>query len=206
MRTIAMAATVLLLTGSSAAAQTAAVEVGGGVSFAGLRHSADDWGDGLESTGVQAQAELPLSPRFDFEGSMTYGRRAMPRPSFPGAMVEGGEPNRSEGLFVLALNQRLLRTSSPGFHGFVSYGLAWISGTTSRSAVRVSYPNGYVFSDAAYSHSRTAGGFLVFGGGFERGVASRVAVRADVGVLTAFLVAPVGVRASVTAMIRMGRH
>jgi hypothetical protein len=204
MRAIAMAAMVLLLTGSPAAAQSAVVELGGGVSLSGVRTGGADWGDGLKSAGVEAQAALPLSPRFDLEGSMTYGRRAMPWPSFPGATVEGGETNRSEGLFVLALNQRLLRTSTPGFHGFVSYGLAWIFGTTFRSAVRVSYPNGYAFNDAAYSHSRTAGGFLVLGGGFEKRVTSRVAVRADVGILTAYLVAPVGVRASVTAMVRIG--
>lgn len=75
----------LLAIASHAFAQ-APLEVGGGLAFAGMRTSDDDWGEGLKDLGLEVHATAAVTARFGIDVSTTFGRRTLPNDAFLGAV------------------------------------------------------------------------------------------------------------------------
>jgi len=185
----------------------APLEVGGGLAFVQIRTGGDSWGEGLKDVGAEVHATVSMTKRFGLDVSTTLGQRALPNDPFPGAAVTGGDKSRTEGMYAVAIQQRIARSTRPGFHAFVTYGLAGLFGTTFRTPVQVSYPNGNVFDYPAYTNSHVVGIiFPVLGGGIEKTLTKHLALRADARILF-FIVMPepVGFRASVTATVLIGK-
>ncbi len=204
MRRSILVTALLVLFVSGAAAQSP-VEIGGGVAFAGLADGGDFWGEGLQHAGAGLHATLPLTRRFALEVSTTLGARSLPTVWQGAAAVEGGDVHRTEGMYTIAVRQRF-ESGRPGLYGFVTYGLAGFFGTTSRGAVRVTYPNGNVYSYPGSTRSRTLGPqFPILGGGVEKELTPHLAFRADAQVLF-FLIIPTGFRTSVSMVVPLGHY
>jgi hypothetical protein len=203
MRRSILAGALVVFVGGRAAAQSSP-EIGGGLAFADLVNGGDFWGEGLQHVGAAIHATLPFSQRFALEVSTTLGRRALYPSRYGGAIVEGGDVHRTEGLFAIVVRQRLSSTR-PGLHAFATYGLAGFFGTTSSGAIRETYPNGRVYSYPASTYSRTVGpGFPIVGGGFQKELTPHLALRADAQVLF-FLFIPAGFRTSASMVVPIGR-
>ncbi len=204
MRRSILALALVVLVGGRAAAQSSP-EIGGGLAFAGLVNGGDFWGEGLQHVGAGIQATLPFAQRFALELSTTLGGRALYPSRYGGAIVEGGDVHRMEGLYAVAVRQRLSSTR-PGLYAFATYGLAGFFGTTSYGAIRETYPNGRVYSYPASTYSRTVGpGFPIVGGGVQRELTPHLALRADAQVLF-FLYIPAGFRTSASMVVPLRRY
>jgi hypothetical protein len=204
MRSSILVIALVVLVGSRAAAQSSP-EIGGGLAFASVANFGEVWSGGLQHVGAGIHATLPLTERFALEVSTTLGGRAL-HPSRDGfVIIEGGDVHRTEGLFAVAVRQRFSSTR-PGLYGFATYGLAGFFGTTSYGAIRLTYPDGHVYSSPATTYRDMVGlWFPIVGGGVQKELTPHLAVRADAHVLF-FLYFPAGFRTSASMVVPIGRY
>lgn len=189
----------------TAAGQTA--EVGVGISGVHLGNGRDLWGgDGLHTVAIDVHANAPLAPRsrFSIEGFVTYGQRSIAVNGY-GAVVSGGDTRRAEGAYGVAIKQRLVASTKPGFHAFVTYGLAGSYARERAPSREFRYPNGYVYRSPASTYEQTVGpGLITLGGGFEKELGRRLALRVDTQAMLFFFY-PVGARVSAGVVVPFGR-
>ena len=204
-RPMLAAALVGILVAAARAEAQGPIEVGGGLAFAALENGGDFWGDGVKHVGAEVHATLPLTQRFGLDLSTTVGHRNLRRQQYSPVRIEGGEIRRTEGMYTINVRQRIGRRTPGTSYGFASYGLAGLFSTTSYAPLRETYPNGQVDTyPGSTSSNHLAPGFPVVGGGFQKELSPRLAVRADTIVLF-FLYIPVGFRASATAVVPLGQ-
>jgi len=183
-----------LLCARTASAQIA--EVGIGIGRNALAYGGDFWNESLDSASLDGRVSLAASDRIAIEAFFSYGRRTL-TDTYAG--VGGGR--RQEGFFGFDIKQRLRATTRPGFHAFLTYGIEgfhvktdWPARRSSNGFVQLSESDGYV----------SAPGFPFVGGGVQKVLAHRLAVRGEATVAM-FLWYPVGVRAVVGASVPIGR-
>jgi len=183
-------------------AQTA--EIGGGVGGAHVISGGGDfYGRGLGSVTVDAHGSIPLSDRFGLEPFVTYGRRSIAPPAAAGTVV-GGDTQRTEGLYGVVVTQRLRGLTRPGFHVFLSYGVAGMYGHD-RTPPRQYISGRSVYNAPGFDYSEKNGlPFPVAGIGVHKSLGEHLALRIESQAIT-FLTIPVGVRVSAGVAVALGR-
>jgi hypothetical protein len=202
MRSISRLAAALLITGAvsgSAAAQQPPSarrpppEVG--VGFTRLIPAYGDFDtDSLVEGSADLRVTLPFTPRFAFEAIGSVGQRS------------GQFWDRTEGLYLLQIRQRLRRTDSGPFQPFITYGAVGYYAHVTQHEVRLPQPGGGVYTSPRASYNEIEQPIATaFGAGFQQRLGSRVALRADTQVVT-FLYLPLGMRFSTTVSMPLGRY
>jgi hypothetical protein len=194
----------VVLVGGRAAAQSSP-EIGGGLAFASVAFCGEGLSQGLQHVGAEIHATLPLTQRFALEVSTTLGGRALYPTQYGFAIIEGGDVHRTEGLYAVAVRQRF-SSSRPGLYAFATYGLAGFFGTTTYGAIRLTYPNGQVYTSPATTYNQMVGPvFSIVGGGVQKELTPHLALRAD-GQVLFFLYIPAGFRTSASMVVPLGRY
>jgi hypothetical protein len=202
MRSISRLAAALLLIGAAsrpAAAQQPPLarrpppEVGVGVTRF-LPTFGDFDTDSLTEGSADLRVTLPFTPRFAFEAIGTIGQR---RNEFW---------NRTEGLYLMQIRQRLRRTDTSPFQPFITYGAVGYYAHVTQRELRIPQPGGGMYTSPATTYDEMEQPIATaVGVGFQQRLGSQVAIRADTQLVT-FLFLPLGMRFSTTVSLPLGRY
>ena len=130
-------------------------------------------------------ATFPVSPRFSIEALTTISSRT----SLTALHV-------TDGIYIVEVKQRVQSLSGDRFHTFLTYGAAGYFASLHQSETTITRPNGTSSTINSYAISHTDPPlFAAIGGGFQRAIGSRSAVRVDAQVMT-LAWAPFAVRLS----------
>jgi hypothetical protein len=152
----------------------------------------DFFTDDVDELGGDVRVTLPFTPRFAFEGAGTIGRR------------QNDYSSRVEGFYIMQIKQRLIRAERGAFRPFLTYGVAGYYSHFSRPELHLPGPNGSLMTYPAYSQFEHDPPLAtLFGGGFQQRLSNRLALRADVQMMT-LLYLPLGSRYSVGLSVALG--
>jgi len=177
-------------------------EVGAGIGGIHVADGGDLWGRGFHSADVDARGSIALTDRFALESFVTYGRRSIPIPAYVHDLT-GGDTVRVETLYGVVVRQRLRATTRPGFHVFISYGVA---GTYAHDTTPPrQYFNGRsVVTLPGYDDAHNDGLlFPIAGVGVHKALGHHLALRVESQAVT-FVGLPVGVRLSAGVAVPIG--
>ena len=197
-------AALLVCAGICTRAHAQPVEVGGAVGGTYMIGGGGDfYGRGVESAQFEGRGAIRLSDRFGVEPFVTYGRRAIAPTPDATSTITGGDTDRTEGLYGVVVSQRLRGLTRPGFHVFLTYGVAGLYAHDRIPARQ--YTNGRgVYNLPATDYSENdAFMFPLAGIGFRKTLGDRLALRAETQLVT-WLTVPVGIRASVGVAVPLG--
>jgi len=195
-------AALLMCAGVCTRVQAQPAEVGGGFGGVHVADGGDLWGRGFHSADVDARGSVALSDRFAVESFVTYGRRSIPIPEYVHD-VTGGDTLRVESLYGVMVRQRLRSTTRPGFHVFVSYGVAgaYAHDTT---PPRQHFNGRNVVTLPGFSYEHNDGLlFPIAGVGVHKSLGDHLALRIESQAVT-FVGLPVGVRVSAGVAVPIG--
>jgi len=177
MRAISAAALVLLsLFPVDASAQDGRppAEIGGGYGGFLVMNRGGDYTVGSTRPAVDVRLTVPFTPRFSFEALTTISSR-----------TSATALHVTNGIYMFQVKQRLQSASGERFHAFLSYGGAGYYAHLHQDPVTTTLPSGMTSSSTEYSYNQTdAPFFAVFGGGVQRELTHRAAVRVEAQLLT----------------------
>jgi hypothetical protein len=185
-------AAMVMLAATAAAAQSTRPPVEAGIGLGAIASVPyEDFGVSGQSPSADVRVTVPVSPRFSLEGQLTVA----PRNDRYGRQVEG--------LYLIAVKQRIARGTRGGFHPFVSYGAAGYF--EHRRVNPYSSPNGDVtYPGFSYTSIDQPYGTFI-GGGVQHAFTRHVAIRGEAQLLT-LLWLPLGVRFSTSVSIPLGKR
>lgn len=174
--TTGLAAALLMLVTAAASAQDIVPAPEVGVGYGGLlvKEKGGDYTVGPSRPAIHLRLTLPFTPRFSFEGLTTISSRT----SAPAFHV-------IDGLYLLQVKQRLRSATDERFHAFLTYGAAGYYARFHQKAITVTHANGIKeeIGEAAF-HQTDAPFFALVGGGFQRELGRRAALRIDAQMVT----------------------
>jgi hypothetical protein len=189
------AALLILLSAAAVSAQDRLPlpEVGGGYGGLIVKEKGGDMTVGSSQPGVHLRLTFPFTPRFSFEALTTISSSTT-EPGF----------DRTNGLYIFQVKQRLGGSADHRNHAFLTYGAAGYYGRFHQNAVTILRPVGRPEEIVEYTYNQTDPPFFaVVGGGVQRELGRRVAFRADAQLVTlAWL--PVAVRLSAGISLPIG--
>lgn len=187
------AATVIVLSATAALAQNTRPPVEAGIGISAIVSVPyEDFGVSGQTPSGDFRVTVPVTPRFSLEGQLTVA----PRTDHYGRQVEG--------LYIIAVKQRIARGTRGGFHPFVSYGAAGYFEHRRVNPYTVTLPNGDVTSYPGFSYTSIDEPYGTFvGGGVQHAFSRHLAVRGEAQLLT-FLWIPLGVRFSTSVSVPIG--
>jgi hypothetical protein len=190
-----IAAAMVMLTATAASAQSTRPPIEAGIGFGAIASVPyEDFGVPGESPSADVRVTVPVSPRFSLEGQLTIA----PSSDRYGRQVEG--------LYLIAVKQRIARGTRGGFHPFVSYGAAGYFEHRRVNPYSVTLPSGDVTTYPGFSYTSIDQPYGTFvGGGVQHAFSRHVAIRGEAQLLT-FLWIPLGVRYSTSVSIPLGRR
>jgi hypothetical protein len=150
--------------------------------------------DDMTEPSVELRATVPVTPRFSVEGLVTVGRR------------KAGFVERTEGLYLVQVKQRLPRTERGRLHPFLTYGLTGYYGHVVRPETIITNPDGSTDTLPARTFNEVDEVLsMVVGAGLQYEISRHLAVRGDVQFLSVLWI-PVGVRYSAGISIPLGSY
>jgi hypothetical protein len=158
-------------------------------------HKGGDMTVGSTQPAIHLRVTVPFTPRFSFEALTTISSST----SEPAS-------DRTDGLYIFQVKQRLVSASGERFHAFLTYGSAGYYARFHQNATTITRPGGTRYDIVEYRYSQTDPPFFaVVGGGFQRELGRRAAFRADAQMVT-LLWFPVAVRLSAGISIPIGEY